>query len=134
MRTPAGQWREIFECMGSGNRVQTQGRDSAKCRYGVQRHVMTRCVQPHPKFVAGTSKVSNNWYGRATTITWVDGKAVAPGSSAARVLWQQLRTAPASIRPIEIGAPWADPANPRYYSGADAMNLIHIGFDGPTRR
>jgi hypothetical protein len=83
----------------------------------------------HGKYVAGTSKVSNNWYGRATTITWVDGAAVSPGSAAARALWQQLRTAPASIRPSEIGAPWADPANPRYYSGADAMNLIHIGFD-----
>ncbi len=88
---------------------------------------------PHrsPKFVAGTTKVSNNWYGRGTTITWVDGKAVSPGSAAARALWQQLRTAPAAIRPSELGAPWADPANPRYYSGADALNLIHIGFDGP---
>jgi hypothetical protein len=88
----------------------------------------------HPKFVSGTSKVSNNWYGRATTITWVDGKAVSPGSTAARALWQQLRTAPSAIRPIEIGAPWADPANRRYYSGSDALNLIHIGFDGPTQR
>jgi hypothetical protein len=88
----------------------------------------------HPKFVAGTNKVSNNWYGRATTITWVDGEAVSPGSAAARVLWQELRRAPAAIRPTEIGAPWADPANPRYYSGADARSLIHIGFDGPTRR
>jgi hypothetical protein len=87
----------------------------------------------HPKFVAGTKRVSNNWYGRGTTITWVDGKAVSPGSVAARALWQQLRTAPAAIRPSELGAPWADPANPRYYSGSDAMNLIHIGFDGPTQ-
>jgi hypothetical protein len=87
----------------------------------------------HPKFVAGTKKVSNNWYGRGTTITWVDGKAVSPGSAAARALWQQLRTAPAAIRPSELGAPWADPANPRYYSGSDALNLIHIGFDGPTQ-
>jgi hypothetical protein len=86
----------------------------------------------HPKFVAGTSKISNNWYGRATTITWVDGSAVSPGSAAARALWQQLRTAPASIRPTEIGAPWADPVNPRYYSGPDAVNLIHIGFDAQS--
>jgi hypothetical protein len=87
----------------------------------------------HPKLVAGTAKVSNNWYGRGTTITWVDGKAVSPGSAAARALWQQLRAAPASIRPSELGAPWADPANLRYYSGPDAQNLIHIGFDGPTQ-
>jgi hypothetical protein len=87
----------------------------------------------HSKYVTGTTKVSNNWYGRAATITWVDGKAVSPGSSAARTLWNQLRTAPAAIRPIEIGAPWADPANSRFYSGSDAQNVIHIGFDGPTQ-
>jgi hypothetical protein len=87
----------------------------------------------HPKYVSGTTKVSNNWYGRAATITEVDGLQVAPSSSAARALWQQLRTAPTSVRPIEIGAPWADPANSRYYSGADAKNLIHVGFDGPTQ-
>ena len=46
--------------------------------------------------------------------------AVSPGSAAARTLWHELRTAPAAIRPIEIGAPWADPANSRYYSGSDA--------------
>jgi hypothetical protein len=83
----------------------------------------------HGKFVAGTSKISNNWYGRATTITWVDGAAVSRGSAAARALWQEIRAAPSSIRPTEVGAPWADPANPRYYSGADAMDLVHIGFD-----
>lgn len=87
----------------------------------------------HGKYVAGTSKISNNWFGRATTITWIDGRAVSPGSVAAKALWQQLRTAPAAIRPIEIGAPWADPANPRFYTGPDALDLIHIGFDGPTR-
>jgi hypothetical protein len=88
----------------------------------------------HPKFVAGTTKVSNNWFGRATTITWVDGSAVSRGSAGARTLWQELRTAPAEIRPIEVGAPWADPSDRRFYSGADALNLIHIGFDGPTQR
>ncbi len=87
----------------------------------------------HPKFVAGTSKVSNNWFGRATTITAVDGAAVSRASVAARTLWQELRSAPSAIRPTEIGAPWADPANPRFYSGADAQDLIHIGFDGPTQ-
>jgi hypothetical protein len=88
----------------------------------------------HGKYVAGTTKISNNWFGRATTITWIDGNPVSPGSAGAKAVWQQLRAAPSSIRPTEIGAPWADPANPRFYSGADAMNLIHIGFDGPTRR
>jgi hypothetical protein len=87
----------------------------------------------HGKYVTGTLKVSNNWYGRGVTITAVDGQPVSPGSTAARALWQLLRTAPSSIRPSEIGAPWADPSNTRYYSGADAMNLIHIGFDGPTQ-
>ncbi|MEO9174757.1 MAG: hypothetical protein ABI317_04520, partial [Gaiellales bacterium] len=76
---------------------------------------------------------SNNWYGRGVTITEVDGEPVAPGSTGARAVWQLLRTAPTAIRPSEIGAPWADPSNTRYYSGADAQSLIHIGFDGPTQ-
>ena len=87
----------------------------------------------HGKYVAGTTRISNNWYGRAVTITAVDGQPVSPTSTGARAVWQLLRSAPAAIRPSEIGAPWADPSNPRYYSGADAMNLIHIGFDGPTQ-
>jgi hypothetical protein len=87
----------------------------------------------HSKYVTGTTRVSNNWYGRAATITWVDGQAVSPGSVAARTLWNELRTASAAIRPIEIGAPWADPANSRFYSGSDALNVIHVGFDGPTQ-
>jgi hypothetical protein len=88
----------------------------------------------HGKYVTGTTKVSNNWYGRGVTVTDVDGQPVSPGSTGARAVWQLLRTAPAAIRPSEIGAPWADPSNTRYYSGADAQNLIHIGFDGPTQR
>jgi hypothetical protein len=87
----------------------------------------------HGKYVTGTTRISNNWYGRAVTITAVDGQPVAAGSAGARAVWQLLRTAPAAIRPSELGAPWADPSNPRYYSGVDAMNLIHIGFDGPTQ-
>jgi hypothetical protein len=87
----------------------------------------------HGKYVTGTRKISNNWYGRAVTITSVDGVPVSPRSTGAKALWQMLRTAPGSLRPSEIGAPWADPANTRYYSGSDALALIHVGFDGPTQ-
>ncbi len=32
----------------------------------------------HGKYVTGTTRVSNNWYGRAVTITAVDGQPVSP--------------------------------------------------------
>ena len=96
--------------------------------------VITEFKTGHGKYVTGTRKVSNNWYGRAVTITAVDGRPVSPGSSGAKALWQMLRTAPGSLRPSEIGAPWADPSNTRYYSGADALAVIHVGFDGPTQK
>ena len=78
---------------------------------------------------AGTHKVSNHWYGRAATISEVDGEAVAPGSHAAAALWDELQTAPKALRPDEIGAPWASPANPRWFTGPDEQAEIHVGFD-----
>ena len=44
-----------------------------------------------PALRDGTHKVSNHWYGRAATISEVDGQAVAPGSAAAAALWDQLQ-------------------------------------------
>jgi hypothetical protein len=46
----------------------------------------------HPRFVTGTRKVSNHWYGRAATISEVDGRPVASGSAAAASLWDQLHS------------------------------------------
>ena len=76
-----------------------------------QRHriVVSVIKTGHPRFVTGTHKVSNHWYGRAATISEVDGRPVARGSAAAAALWDQLQTAPKAFRPDEIGAPWSAP-------------------------
>ena len=65
----------------------------------------------HARYVAGTHKESNHWFGRAATIVEVDGRPVNAGSSAAADLWKQLLTAPRAFRPDEIGAPWAAPGS-----------------------
>jgi hypothetical protein len=96
-----------------------------------QRHriVVSVIKSGHPRFVTGTHKVSNHWYGRAATISDVDGRAVTRGSAAAAALWDQLQTAPKAFRPDEIGAPWSAPGNPRWFSGPDEQAEIHVGFD-----
>jgi hypothetical protein len=96
-----------------------------------QRHriVVTIVRTGHAKFVGGTHKISNHWYGRAATISEVDGEAVGPGSHAAAVLWGELQKAPGAIRPVEIGSPWASASEPRVFTGPDEKATIHVGFD-----
>jgi hypothetical protein len=93
-------------------------------------HIVVSVVKTgHPRFVTGTRKVSNHWYGRAATISEVDGQAVAPGSASAAALWDQLQAAPRALRPDEIGAPWSVPDHPRWFSGPGEQAEIHVGFD-----
>ena len=96
-----------------------------------QRHqiVVTVIKTGHPRFVTGSHKVSNHWYGRAATIDEVDGQAVGPDSAAAAALWDQLQAAPKALRPDEIGAPWSVASNPRWFSGPGEQAEIHVGFD-----
>jgi hypothetical protein len=96
-----------------------------------QRHQIVVIVikTGHPRFVTGTHKPSNHWYGRAATISEVDGQAVAAGSASAAALWDELQAAPRALRPDEIGAPWSVPGNPRWFSGPGEQAEIHVGFD-----
>ena len=81
----------------------------------------------HSRRIAGTSRISNHWYGRAASITMVDGAPVRPGSAAARALWRALLAAPADLRPTEIGAPWLAAGDPRSFR---EDGEIHVGYDG----
>jgi hypothetical protein len=96
-----------------------------------QRHriVVTVVRAGHAKYVGGTHKISNHWYGRAATISEVDGELVGPGSQAAAALWRELQKAPRRLRPVEIGSPWASPSHPRWFTGPDEKATIHVGFD-----
>ena len=84
----------------------------------------------HDKYTSGGS-ISNHYYGRALDISVVDGSPVGPGNAAARELAVALSRLPASIRPTEIGSPWALPGAAYFTDGAH-QNHIHIGFDDPV--
>ena len=93
-------------------------------------HIVVAVVRTgHSRYVGGTHKESNHWFGRAATISEVDGQAVTRGSRAAAALWDELQTAPKALRPDEIGAPWSSPSNPRWFTGPDEKATVHVGFD-----
>ncbi len=83
----------------------------------------------HDQFTSGGS-VSNHYVGRAVDISVVDGQPVGPGNAAARSLAESLSKLPESIRPSEIGSPWALPGAAYFTDGAH-QNHVHIGFDDP---
>jgi hypothetical protein len=78
-----------------------------------------------------TGSVSNHSSGRAADISMVGGEPVSPTNAAAHRLALALGRLPESIRPTEIGSPWAI-ADPAYFTDADHQNHIHVGFDDPA--
>jgi hypothetical protein len=93
-------------------------------------HIVVSVIRTgHSRYVGGSHKESNHWFGRAATISEVDGQPVTRGSRAAAALWDELQAAPRALRPDEIGAPWSSPANPRWFTGPDEKATVHVGFD-----
>jgi cell wall-associated NlpC family hydrolase len=83
----------------------------------------------HPRLTAGGS-VSNHYYGRAFDIAVVDGRRVESGNAAARALAEELGRLDPSIRPSEIGSPWAL-RGAAYFTDGDHQDHLHVGFDDP---
>jgi cell wall-associated NlpC family hydrolase len=81
----------------------------------------------HSKFTAGGS-VSNHHYGRGVDIAAIDGVPVNASNFDAREIAMQLQDLDPSIRPSEIGTPWAI-SGPGYFTDAAHQNHLHIGFD-----
>ena len=86
-------------------------------------------ISDHDRTTTGGS-VSNHYYGRAVDIAVVDGQAVSPGNAAAREVAMALSSLPASIRPSEVGSPWALPGTADFTDGAH-QNHLHIAYDDP---
>jgi hypothetical protein len=84
-------------------------------------------ISDHDRNTSGGS-VSNHYYGRAVDIAVVDGQAVNPGNSAAREIAMALSSLPASIRPSEVGSPWALPGTADFSDSAH-QNHLHIAYD-----
>jgi hypothetical protein len=83
----------------------------------------------HQKFTTGGS-ISNHFHGRAVDIATVDGQPVGPGNAAARELAISLSRLDPSVRPSEIGSPWALPGS-AYFTDGGHQDHVHIGFDDP---
>jgi cell wall-associated NlpC family hydrolase len=88
-------------------------------------------ISDHPVHTVGGS-VSNHAYGRAADIATVDGRPVSAGNAAARGLAEELLRLDPSIRPTELGSPWAL-GDPVAFTDADHQDHIHVAFDDPLR-
>ena len=89
-------------------------------------------MSDHGQNTAGGS-VSNHYYGRGVDIATVDGQPVGPGNQVAREVAMSLSRLDPSIRPSEIGSPWALPGSAYFTDGAH-QNHLHVAFDDPIAR
>ncbi len=86
----------------------------------------------HSRYVAGTTRDSNHYYGRAADISKVDGVAVSRSNQSALALANYLLTLPGDIRPTELGSPWSGDgsgADVEVFSDEGHDNHLHLGFD-----
>jgi cell wall-associated NlpC family hydrolase len=88
---------------------------------------ISAAISDHDRLTTGGS-VSNHFYGRAVDVATVDGQPVGPGNEAARQIAIALEKLDPSIRPSEIGSPWALPGAAYFTDGAH-QNHLHIAFD-----
>jgi hypothetical protein len=90
----------------------------------------------HSVYVAGTTTVSNHFYGRAVDVHTVNGAPVRDGNQAARSLAAFLLALPAPVRPEELGHPFCDSAalmaEPGSFNNADHEDHLHLGWRTPT--
>ena len=93
-----------------------------------EKHKLTisSTTSDHPQSTSGGS-VSNHWFGRGMDIATVDGEIVRSNSPAARELASALAELPESIRPSEVGSPWAI-ASPGFFTDAGHQDHIHLAF------
>jgi NlpC/P60 family len=93
------------------------------------RITVSAMISDHDRLTTGGS-VSNHFYGRAVDIATLDGQPVGPGNDAARQVAIALEKLDPSVRPSEIGSPWALPGAAYFTDGAH-QNHLHIAFDDP---
>ena len=99
--------------------------------WAVERHTISVSVLKtgHSKFVAGSDRISNHWYGRGLDIYAVDGERVSASSTASRALATEAIALPPPGRPTEIGLPWPDlRGQPGVFSDASHQGHLHIGY------
>ncbi len=99
--------------------------------WAVERHTISVSVLKtgHSKFVAGSDRISNHWYGRGLDIYAVDGEAVSAGSSTAKAFAIAVADLSSPARPTEIGLPWVNLAGrPGVFSDDSHQGHLHLGW------
>ncbi len=90
--------------------------------------ITVSCIcSDHSKFTSGGS-ISNHHLGRGLDIAAIDGVPVNPSSFDAREVAESLSELDPTIRPSEIGSPWAI-AGPGYFTDGGHQDHLHVGFD-----
>lgn len=83
----------------------------------------------HSRYVAGTTKESHHYHGRAVDITHIDGEKVSATSRKAYALALWLDSLPASLRPAEVGSPFVTlESRPGFFSDSMHTGHIHVGW------
>ena len=87
----------------------------------------------HSRFVEGTDRVSNHFYGRAVDIYAVDGVGVSASNDAALELALAVMITAPDLRPDEFGSPWTElGAFPGAFSDASQGDHLHLGWRVPA--
>ena len=94
---------------------------------GGHKLTISAMASDHSKFTTGGS-VSNHFAGRGVDIAAIDGVPVNASNFDAREMAMKLQDLAPSIRPDEIGTPWAI-NGPGYFTDGAHQNHLHIGFD-----
>jgi hypothetical protein len=82
----------------------------------------------HAKYVRGTNRISNHYYGRAADIFSVDGAPVSRSSFSGRQLVLAVASVEGPLRPSEVGHPFGDIRFSGGFSDADHSRHIHLGY------
>jgi hypothetical protein len=99
--------------------------------WAVERHTISVSALKtgHDMYVAGTSRISNHWYGRGLDIYAIDGDLVSARSSAARGFAVEASGLPPAARPDEIGLPWRDlTTGDGVFSDPTHQDHLHFGW------
>jgi hypothetical protein len=96
-----------------------------------RRHVAVSVFKTgHSRYVAGTDRVSNHWYGRAADIYAVDGEDFSPSCRPCRGFVEEV-LALGEGRPHELGQPWSDVAAGagwNVFADEAHANHAHVGW------
>jgi hypothetical protein len=85
-------------------------------------------VTGHSKYVAGTTRISRHYTGRAVDVWQVDGRPVTAGNRAAAELVAWLARLPVGVRPTEVGSPFTRfEHRPGFFTDHAHRDHVHIG-------